>query len=220
MKAFIIDRYNPAKGAASPMWQIRAADGQLGADRCGRGELARLQDPQRRVQGASCRTGRRSSWQRRRRRGCSVDRVRGSTSATRCTPAPTRPRSARSQSSSRSTKPTSHPSRAHCLWRKRSIPLVGLTAWQALVERANLQPGQKVFIQAGSAAWARSPSSWRSISERRWPRPPAPPTSTSSSASAPTSSSTTGPRTSRLLDDYDVVLHSQDGPTLDKSLRS
>lgn len=31
-----------------------------------------------------------------------------------------------------------------------SIPLVGLTSWQALVEIANLQKGQKVFIQAGS----------------------------------------------------------------------
>ncbi len=31
-----------------------------------------------------------------------------------------------------------------------SIPLVGLTAWQALVEMAKLQKGQKVFIQAGS----------------------------------------------------------------------
>lgn len=31
-----------------------------------------------------------------------------------------------------------------------SIPLVGLTAWQALVERANLKKGDKVFIQAGS----------------------------------------------------------------------
>ena len=31
-----------------------------------------------------------------------------------------------------------------------SIPLVGLTAWQALVEVGKLQPGQKVFIQAGS----------------------------------------------------------------------
>ncbi|KPF43325.1 NADPH:quinone oxidoreductase [beta proteobacterium AAP121] len=31
-----------------------------------------------------------------------------------------------------------------------SIPLVGLTAWQALVERAKLSKGQKVFIQAGS----------------------------------------------------------------------
>ena len=31
-----------------------------------------------------------------------------------------------------------------------SVPLVALTAWQALVERFNLKKGQKVFIQAGS----------------------------------------------------------------------
>jgi alcohol dehydrogenase len=31
-----------------------------------------------------------------------------------------------------------------------SLPLVGLTAWQALVETAKLKKGQKVFIQAGS----------------------------------------------------------------------
>ncbi|MCB1526383.1 MAG: NADP-dependent oxidoreductase [Hyphomicrobiaceae bacterium] len=31
-----------------------------------------------------------------------------------------------------------------------SIPLVGLTSWQVLVERANIQPGQKVLIHAGS----------------------------------------------------------------------
>jgi NADPH:quinone reductase-like Zn-dependent oxidoreductase len=31
-----------------------------------------------------------------------------------------------------------------------SIPLVGLTAWQALVETAHLSRGQQVFIQAGS----------------------------------------------------------------------
>jgi len=31
-----------------------------------------------------------------------------------------------------------------------SIPLVGLTAWQALVERAHLKKGQKVLIHAGS----------------------------------------------------------------------
>jgi NADPH:quinone reductase-like Zn-dependent oxidoreductase len=31
-----------------------------------------------------------------------------------------------------------------------ALPLVALTAWQALVERANLQPGQKVLIHAGS----------------------------------------------------------------------
>jgi NADPH:quinone reductase-like Zn-dependent oxidoreductase len=31
-----------------------------------------------------------------------------------------------------------------------SIPLVGLTAWQALIERASLKQGQKVLIHAGS----------------------------------------------------------------------
>jgi NADPH:quinone reductase-like Zn-dependent oxidoreductase len=31
-----------------------------------------------------------------------------------------------------------------------SIPLVGLTAWQALIERASLKQGQKVLIHAGA----------------------------------------------------------------------
>ena len=31
-----------------------------------------------------------------------------------------------------------------------SIPMVGLTSWQALKERAHLKPGQKVFIPAGA----------------------------------------------------------------------
>jgi alcohol dehydrogenase len=31
-----------------------------------------------------------------------------------------------------------------------SVPLVGLTAWQAFVDRAKLRPGQKVLIHAGS----------------------------------------------------------------------
>lgn len=31
-----------------------------------------------------------------------------------------------------------------------SIPMVGLTAWQALKERARVKPGQKVFVPAGS----------------------------------------------------------------------
>lgn len=31
-----------------------------------------------------------------------------------------------------------------------ALPLVALTAWQALVERANVQPGQKVLVHAGS----------------------------------------------------------------------
>src|SRR5438128_4806926 len=36
-----------------------------------------------------------------------------------------------------------------------SIPLVGLTAWQALIERANLKQGQKVLIHAGSGGVGR-----------------------------------------------------------------
>jgi NADPH:quinone reductase-like Zn-dependent oxidoreductase len=31
-----------------------------------------------------------------------------------------------------------------------ALPLVGLTAWQALTENADIQPGQSVFIQAGA----------------------------------------------------------------------
>jgi NADPH:quinone reductase-like Zn-dependent oxidoreductase len=31
-----------------------------------------------------------------------------------------------------------------------SVPMIGLTSWQALKERAGLRPGQKVFIPAGS----------------------------------------------------------------------
>ncbi|MGH8492247.1 MAG: NADP-dependent oxidoreductase [Moraxellaceae bacterium] len=31
-----------------------------------------------------------------------------------------------------------------------SVPMVGLTAWQALKERAKVQPGQKIFIPAGA----------------------------------------------------------------------
>jgi enoyl-CoA hydratase/carnithine racemase len=68
-----------------------------------------------------------------------------------------------------------------------SIPLVGLTAWQALVEVAKLKPGQKVFIQAGSGGVgtfaiqlakhlgavvagrrARKMSSWSRASARTW----------------------------------------------------
>jgi NADPH:quinone reductase-like Zn-dependent oxidoreductase len=40
--------------------------------------------------------------------------------------------------------------RALSMQEAASIPLVGLTAWQALIERASLKPGQKVLIHAGS----------------------------------------------------------------------
>lgn len=38
-----------------------------------------------------------------------------------------------------------------------SIPMVGLTAWQALKERANIKPGQKVLIPAGAGGIGRLP---------------------------------------------------------------
>jgi NADPH:quinone reductase-like Zn-dependent oxidoreductase len=65
-----------------------------------------------------------------------------------------------------------------------SIPLVGLTAWQALVEMANLKPGRKSSSRQVRAASARSRSSWRNIWVRRWLPPQAPPISSWSKASA------------------------------------
>ncbi|MEV0976527.1 hypothetical protein [Streptomyces sp. NPDC049915] len=38
-----------------------------------------------------------------------------------------------------------------------SLPLVALTSWQALVERAQVRPGQKVLIRL-TALWALCPS--------------------------------------------------------------
>src|SRR5687768_4730382 len=43
-----------------------------------------------------------------------------------------------------------HKPKALTMEEAASIPLVGLTAWQALVERANLKKGEKVLIHAGS----------------------------------------------------------------------
>ena len=68
-----------------------------------------------------------------------------------------------------------------------SVPLVALTAWQALVERANVQPGQKVLIHAGSGVSARTRSSWPSTSGPPWPRRPGRQTCAGSRSSEPTS---------------------------------
>lgn len=43
-----------------------------------------------------------------------------------------------------------HKPRSLSMVEAASIPLVGLTAWQALIERAQLKKGQKVLIHAGS----------------------------------------------------------------------
>ena len=41
-----------------------------------------------------------------------------------------------------------------------SIPLVGLTTYQAFNELMRLQAGERILVQAGRAASARLPSSW------------------------------------------------------------
>jgi len=101
-----------------------------------------------------------------------------------------------------------------------SIPLVALTAWQALVEKAGLKKGQKVFIQAGSGGVGTLAIQL-------------------AKHLGATVATTTGPTNVALvkrlgadvaidyktqdfedvLRDYDVVLNSQDGKTLEKSLR-
>lgn len=50
-------------------------------------------------------------------------------------------------------------------------PLAGLTAWQALVERGHVQPGEKVLIHGGSGASALWRYRWPSTLERS-SRPP------------------------------------------------
>jgi NADPH:quinone reductase-like Zn-dependent oxidoreductase len=101
-----------------------------------------------------------------------------------------------------------------------SVPLVALTAWQALVEKANLKKGQKVFIQAGSGGVG---SFAIQLAKHL-------------GATVATTTSTTNVELVKSLGadvvidyktqdfedalrDYDVVLNSQDGKTLEKSLR-
>ena len=101
-----------------------------------------------------------------------------------------------------------------------SIPLVGLTAWQALVERANLQHGQKVFIQAGSGGVG-------TFAIQLAKHLGATVATTTSAANVELVEGLGADIVidyktqdfEAILDNYDVVLHSQDGTTLDKSLR-
>jgi alcohol dehydrogenase len=101
-----------------------------------------------------------------------------------------------------------------------SLPLVGLTAWQALVEVGQLKKGQKVFIQAGSGGVGTFAIQ---LAKHL-------------GASVATTTSTANVELVRALGadvvvdykkedfearlrDYDLVLHSQDKKALDKSLR-
>ena len=101
-----------------------------------------------------------------------------------------------------------------------SLPLVGLTAWQALVEKAKLKKGQKVFIQAGSGGVG----TFAIQLAKRLGATVATTTSTANvalvkSLGADVVIDYKSQDFEELLHDYDVVLNSQDGKTLDKSLR-
>lgn len=101
-----------------------------------------------------------------------------------------------------------------------SIPLVGLTAWQALVEVGKLKPGQKVFIQAGSGgvgtfaiqlakhlgAVVATTTSAKNVELVK-------------SLGADLVIDYKTQDFEKVLSGYDLVLHSQDAKTLDKSLR-
>lgn len=101
-----------------------------------------------------------------------------------------------------------------------SLPLVALTAWQALVEKGQLKAGQKVFIQAGSGGVGTFAIQ---LAKHL-------------GAIVATTTSTTNVELVRRLGadvvvdyktedfetklrEYDLVLHSQDGAALEKSLR-
>ena len=101
-----------------------------------------------------------------------------------------------------------------------SIPLVGLTAWQALVEKANLKKGQKVFIQAGSGGVG----TFAIQLAKHLGATVATTTSTANvalvkSLGADVVIDYKTQDFEDVLRDYDVVLNSQDGKTLEKSLR-
>lgn len=101
-----------------------------------------------------------------------------------------------------------------------SIPLVGLTVWQALVEKAQLKKGQKVFVQAGSGGvgtlaiqlakhLGATVATTTSTANIDWVK----------RLGADVVIDYKKDDFEAALRDYDVVLNSQDGKTLEKSLR-
>ena len=101
-----------------------------------------------------------------------------------------------------------------------SVPLVGLTAWQALVEVAQLKRGQKVFIQAGSGGvgtfaiqlakhLGATVATTTSTANVDWIK----------ALGADVVIDYKTQDFEEVLKDYDVVLNSQDAKTLEKSMR-
>lgn len=101
-----------------------------------------------------------------------------------------------------------------------SIPLVGLTSWQALIEITHLQEGQKVFIQAGSGGVGTfaiqlakhiGATVATTTSQKNY--------DLAKSLGADIIVDYKKEDFAEKLHDYDVVLNSQDAKTLEKSLR-
>ncbi|SFL30410.1 NADPH:quinone reductase [Bradyrhizobium sp. NFR13] len=100
-----------------------------------------------------------------------------------------------------------------------SIPLVGLTAWQTLVEVGKVKPGQKVFIQAGSGGVG-------TFAIQLAKHLGATVATTTSAKNAELVKSLGADVVidyktqdfEKVLSGYDLVLNSQDPKTLDKSL--
>ena len=101
-----------------------------------------------------------------------------------------------------------------------AIPLVGLTVWQVLVERAKLKKGQKVLIHAGSGGVG-------TLAIQLAKHLGATVATTASAANADLVRSLGADvvidyktqEFSEMLSGYDVVLNSLDGKTLERSLR-
>ncbi|MDX8527395.1 NADP-dependent oxidoreductase [Mesorhizobium sp. MSK_1335] len=101
-----------------------------------------------------------------------------------------------------------------------SIPLVGLTAWQVLVEKANLKKGQKVFIQAGSGGVGTFAIQLaKHLGATVATTASAASTDLVKSLGADIAIDYRKDDFKNLLKDYDVVVNSQDAKALEKSLR-
>jgi NADPH:quinone reductase-like Zn-dependent oxidoreductase len=101
-----------------------------------------------------------------------------------------------------------------------SLPLVGLTAWQALVEKAQFKKGQKVFIQAGSGGVGTFAIQLaRHLGATVATTTSAGNTALVKSLGADVAVDYKTQDFEDALRDYDVVLHSQDSKALEKSLR-
>ncbi|WP_410644007.1 NADP-dependent oxidoreductase [Amycolatopsis sp. lyj-346] len=101
-----------------------------------------------------------------------------------------------------------------------AVPLVALTAWQALVEIAGLRAGQKVFVQAGSGGVGTFAIQLaKHLGATVATTTSAPNADLVERLGADVVIDYRSDDFETVLHDYDVVLHSLDNETLKKSLR-